>query len=272
LILTSRNIISGSNWAQSLDGDVKKQVEKGKAQFAGTEIQGKTIGILGLGAIGRKVAVAANALGMKVVGYDKYLSESAKALDFVKFVDTMEEVYALADFITIHIPYSKDTHGFINAQTVAKMKDGVIIINAARGELVNVAEVKEAIANKKVRCYYTDFPDTDALNSNGILITPHLGASSEEAEENCAEMAAEEIRMFIEEGTIKNSVNMPYLSVAKSKAHRASVIYNGNCEINAAATVTNKDGISYAIVESDSVIDIDAIAKTAGVIKARVIF
>lgn len=273
LIMTSRNIISGSKWANTLVGDdVKKQVEKGKSQFAGTEILGKTIGILGLGAIGRKVAVAANALGMNVVGFDMYLSDEAKALDFVKIADSMDEVYALADFITIHIPYSKDTHHFINSSTIAKMKDGVIIINAARGELVSVDDVKEAIANKKVRSFYTDFPDTNALNSDGIVITPHLGASSAEAEENCAQMAAKEIKLFVEEGTIKNAVNMPPLALAKTKAHRASVIYCGNVSIPATATVTNKNGVSYAIIDSDRDIDINALSSTQGVIKARKVF
>jgi len=273
LIMASRNLIAGAKWAQRLVGDdVKKQVEKGKSQFAGTEISGKTIGILGLGAIGRKVATAADALGMKVVGYDPFVCEAAKALDFVTIYDTMEEVFATSDYITIHIPYSKATHHFINADSIAKMKDGVIIINAARGELVSTDSIKSGIEEKKVRCYVTDFPDADCLNYDGIIALPHLGASSAEAEENCAEMAAQEIKLFVEEGTIKNSVNMPNITVAKNKAHRASVIFSGEIAINVTAEVTNKAGISYAIIESDSVIDADALEKTAGVIKARNIF
>lgn len=273
LIMSSRNMISGSDWAQSLVGDdVKKQVEKGKAQFAGTEIQGKTIGVLGLGAIGRLVATAANALGMKVVAYDPYLSDEARALGFVNIVGSMDEVFAEADYLTLHIPYSKDTANLVNAESIKKMKNGVIIVNAARGELVSTADVKNALVSGKVRAYFTDFPDTDCLNVKGIIVTPHLGASSEEAEDNCAEMAAQEIRLFLEEGTIKNAVNMPPVYVPKHLKHRAAVVYQGKHCFAAAAAVTNKEGISYAIIESDDEIKLDELEKIEGVIKARLIY
>lgn len=272
LIASSRNMISGSEWAQSLSGDVKKQVEKGKSRFVGTEIQGKTIGILGLGAIGRLVSTAVNALGMRVVAYDPYISDEAKALGFVKIVNSADEVYASADYITLHIPYNQRNTNLICAETISKMKDGVIIINAARGEIVNTSDVKEAIKAKKVRAYYTDFPDADCLDTEGIIVTPHLGASSEEAEDNCAEMAARQIRHFVEEGTIENAVNMPPVYVPKAKAHRASVIYVGGHCFATTAVVTNKDGISYAIIESDEPIDIKSFEQYDGVIKARIIY
>jgi len=273
LIASSRNFIAGSNWAQSLSGDdVKTKVEKGKGQFAGTEILGKTLGILGLGAIGRMVAVSANALGMKVIAYDPYISEETKALSFVTMVGSIYEVLVNCDFLTLHTPFNKATAGLINAAQIEKMKDGVIILNAARGELVVTADVKAAIASGKVRAYYTDFPDSDCLNSQGIIVTPHLGASSEEAEENCALMAASEIKLFLEEGTIKNSVNMPYIWVAKETLHRASVIYSGKLPFETTASVTNKDGISYAIIDSDDEIDVTALSKAPEVIKARLIY
>ncbi len=270
LFISSRNIFAGSMWASKLEGDdIKKQVEKGKGQFAGTEILGKTIGILGLGAIGRKVAEACNALGMKVVGYDPYVSQSAKEMTFLTIVNTMDELFAVSDFVTLHLPYLPTTKNTINKDAISKMKDGVIILNCARGELVNTIDVKEAIQNKKIRCYVTDFPDAECINSENIIAIPHLGASSAEAEDNCAEMAGTEIKLFMEDGTIKNSVNMPAISVAKTKAHRASVIFEGELNFEVAGVVTNKDGISYAIIESDDEIDI---SKFDFAIKARVIY
>lgn len=270
LFIASRNIFAGAMWASNLEGDdVPKQVEKGKKAFAGNEIMGKTIGILGLGAIGRKVAEAANALGMKVVGYDPFVSKAAKAMDFLNIVDTMDAVYENADFVTLHLPYLPTTKDTINAESIAKMKDGVVIINAARGELVNNEDIKAALTDKKVAKYVVDFPNADCINVENIIAIPHLGASSAEAEDNCAVMAAEEIKLFMEEGTVKNSVNMPALSVAKSKAHRAAVIFEGDAKFEVTASVTNKDGVSYAIVDSDSDIELSSFGD---VLSARIVY
>ena len=180
----------------ALTGDVAKQVEKGKKAFGGTEISGKTLGIIGLGAIGRKVAVAAAALGMKIAGYDPFLSPAAaKELpEGTEIVSSPEDIYPLADYITLHVPLTDATRQMINADSVAKMRDGVVILNMARGELVNVADVKAAIASKKIRKYVVDFPTEESIGVDGILAIPHLGASTEEAEDNCAVMAAAQLK------------------------------------------------------------------------------
>lgn len=273
MIMAARNLYGAINWAQSLTGDdVAKQVEKGKAQFAGSEILGKTLCILGLGAIGRKVANAAHALGMEVVGYDPFLSDAAKAeIPFVEVFADMKDAYKNADFITLHIPYNADTKYLVNANTLKDMKDGVIIINAARGELVNLDDAKAALANGKMRAYIVDFPTGNELGQKNILVTPHIGASTEEAEDNCAIMAAQELKDYIENGNIKNSVNMPALSLAKAKAHRASVIAVEGTEIKGADAIATKKGITYALIESDEEIDAKAL-EGEGVIKVRVIY
>ncbi len=274
LLIACRNIFEGNTWANGLTGDdVKKQVEKGKSQFAGTEILGKTIGILGLGAIGRKVAVACNALGMNVVGYDPFLSDAAKAeIPFANVYATMDEVFANSDFITLHMPYLPETKNLINADSIAKMKDGVIIINAARGELVNIADMKAALTNGKVRKYVVDFPDGDCLNVKGIIAIPHLGASTEEAEDNCAIMAAKEIKAYMEEGNVINSVNLPNLTVAKGGKHRVGVIYKGKLgKVNGNVTTSSKGEYNYSIVDSDAEIDVNAISADE-LIKVRVVY
>ena len=219
LLLSSRKIMASYTWAQSLQGteDIAKQVEKGKSNFAGPEIKGKTLGIVGLGAIGVLVANAAVALGMNVIGYDPYFSiKNALALDnAVKFTSNLDDIYAVADYITVHVPATPETKNMINAESLAKCKDGVRLLNFARNELVNVADVKTALESGKVSCYICDFPNEETVGVDGIITLPHLGASTPEAEDNCATMAAKEIMAYLEDGNIVNSVNYPNCSAPR---------------------------------------------------------
>ena len=219
LLLSSRKIMASYAWAQSLQGteDIAKQVEKGKSNFAGPEIKGKTLGIVGLGAIGVLVANAAVALGMNVIGYDPYFSiKNALALDnAVKFTSNLDDIYAVADYITVHVPATPETKNMINAESLAKCKDGVRLLNFARNELVNVADVKTALESGKVSCYICDFHNEETVGVDGIITLPHLGASTPEAEDNCATMAAKEIMAYLEDGNIVNSVNYPNCSAPR---------------------------------------------------------
>lgn len=214
LLLGSRKIPEAMIWANGLKGngaEVGKMVEKGKSQFVGPELYGKTLGIIGLGAIGVLVANAAAALGMNVIGYDPYLSvKTALRLDpSVKSVSDIKKVFAQADYITLHVPYNADTKGTVNAETLALCKDGVRIVNLARGELVDDAAIIAALESGKAAAYVTDFPNDNVLGVKGVVAMPHLGASTPEAEDNCAIMAAEELIDYVENGNIKNSVNYP---------------------------------------------------------------
>lgn len=273
MIMAARNFIESAEWARSLTGDdVAKQVEKGKAQFAGSEIAGKTLCIIGLGAIGRKVACAANALGMEVVGYDPYLNDSIKQeIPFVTVFDKPEEAYSSADFITLHIPMTAETKGLISSDSISKMKTGVIILNAARGELAVIADVKEGVKSGKVRKYVCDFPTTECVGDNGIIALPHLGASTQEAEDNCALMAANELKDYIENGNILNSVNMPNIKAAKSGRHRASVISLEGTVLGADGVSATRNGITYTIIDSDDPIDLTALT-AEGIIRKRNIY
>ncbi|MBQ7319153.1 MAG: phosphoglycerate dehydrogenase [Clostridia bacterium] len=219
LFLAARDVVGGISWANGLSGDdVAKQVEKGKSNFAGTELKGKTLGIIGLGAIGGMVANVAVHLGMNVVGCDPFLSvEAAWNLNHhVTKAATYDEIYAVADYITLHVPATKDTKGMINAENIAKMKDGVKIVNLARADLVNSADLKVALETGKVSRYVTDFPTPETVNVPGIVAIPHLGASTEESEDNCAVMAARELDEYLENGNIQNSVNYPSVSMPRS--------------------------------------------------------
>mgnify|MGYP001001096203 CR=1 FL=1 len=218
LLISSRKVPEAMNWAQTLKGngaEVGKMVEKGKSQFAGPEILGKTLGVIGLGAIGVLVANAAIALGMKVVGFDPYLSvKAALGLDpQVKAVADVKELYAASDYVTIHVPFNADTKGTINAETIGMMKDGVRVLNFARGELVDNAAMIAALENGKVAAYVVDFPSDEILGVKNAIAIPHLGASTPESEDNCAMMAALELIDYIENGNIKNSVNYPDASM-----------------------------------------------------------
>lgn len=228
LLLASRDLIGGVQWAKTLDGEgdkVPALIEKGKANFGGSEIKGKTLAIVGLGAIGVLVANAAQSLGMNVVGYDPYiLVEHAWNLhhDVVR-ARSIESMLPKADFITLQIPLMADTKGFINADKLKLMKDGVKILNFARGELVVDADIKAAIESGKVAAYLTDFPNADLLQINKVIAIPHLGASTNESEVNCAIMAAEQVRNFFENGNIRNSVNFPAAEMERNNGARLLV-------------------------------------------------
>ena len=230
LLMTSRKVAAAIDWAKTLKGkgdEVSKLVEKGKSRFAGPEIMGKTLGIVGLGAIGVKVANTALSLGMEVVGYDPFLSVNA-ALSLkpnVKVVKTLDEVYAAADYITLHLPYNKDTKDTVSAESLAKMKDGVRILNFARGELVNTEAILAALESGKCAAYITDFPNDALIGVDGVIAIPHLGASTPESEDNCAVMAAQELIAYLENGTVKNSVNLPDCELAKTADCLVCVIH-----------------------------------------------
>ena len=238
LLLASRKITDGINWANTLETDVAKQVEKGKSAFGGCEILGKTLGVIGLGAIGGLVANAAKSLGMKVIGCDHFLTVDAAwhLSRSINKASTYDEVYAEADYITLHIPSTPDTRGMINAEAIAKMKDGVKIVNLSRADLVNVADIKEALASGKVSCYVTDFPTEDTINYPGIITTPHLGASTGESEENCAVMAAHQLSDFLINGNIRNSVNYPNIEMPRSTKSRLVILHKNVPNVISKAT------------------------------------
>ena len=289
MLLASRDVIGGVACANTLTGDdVDKQVEKGKSNFAGCEIKGKTLGIIGLGAIGILVANAAYALGMEVIGYDPYLSvDSALKLSrHVKKANSPEEVYAAADYITIHVPLMDSTRNTINAETIAQMKDGVIILNFARGGLVNNADIKKALADGKVAKYVVDFADSETVNQPGIINIPHLGASTAESEDNCAVMAAQELADYLENGNILNSVNFPNCSLPEDNIGRIAIAHKNIPNVIAKFTEAlssvnisdminkSKGELAYTIINTDHAIPAEAIEKLNqidAVIRVRVI-
>ena len=289
MLLASRDVIGGVAWANTLTGDdVDKQVEKGKSNFAGCEIKGKTLGIIGLGAIGLLVANEAYALGMEVIGYDPYLSvDSALKLSrHVKKANSPEEVYAAADYITIHVPLMDSTRNTINSETIAQMKDGVIILNFARGGLVNNADIKKALADGKVAKYVVDFADSETVNQPGIINIPHLGASTAESEDNCAVMAAQELADYLENGNILNSVNFPNCSLPEDNVGRIAIAHKNIPNVIAKFTEAlssvnisdminkSKGELAYTIINTDHAIPTEAIEKLNqidAVIRVRVI-
>lgn len=276
LLLSCRKIIEGIKWVNSqnnVEGGVAKIVEKGKSQFVGGEISGKTLGVVGLGAIGRKVAVAANALGMNIVGYDPFFNKDTDLGIELEVVDTLDKIYEKSDFITLHLPYNADTKGMIDKTAISKMKDGVVIVNCARGELVQNADIIAAVKDGKVHKYFTDFPTEPLLNVDGIIACPHLGASTPEAEDNCAVMVATELKDYFENGNIKNSVNYPAVFAAR-KNHRITVLAEDNPAVSSLiadfadkndgkVTCSGKNGNLYAIIDSDKAFSSDSVAKLA---------
>ncbi len=281
LFLTSRDIMGGYEWAQSLKGEegIAAKVEKGKSTFAGQEIKGKTLGVVGLGAIGVLVANAAAALGMKVIGYDPYFTiKNALALDnSVKFTADLDDIYAAADYISVHVPATKETTNMINADTLAKCKDGVRILNFARNELVDAEAVKAALESGKVKFYATDFPNESTVGVKGIVTIPHLGASTAEAEDNCAAMAAEEMMEYLEKGNIINSVNYPNVAAPMTVGcKRVCILHKAAAEVasavgTASQLVTKTRGdYGYTIADVTNA-DTDKISAVDGVIKVRVI-
>lgn len=276
LLLSCRKIIEGIKWVNSqndAEGGVAKIVEKGKSQFVGGEISGKTLGVVGLGAIGRKVAVAANALGMNIVGYDPFFNKDTDLGIELEVVDTLDKIYEKSDFITLHLPYNADTKGMIDKAAISKMKDGVVIVNCARGELVQNDDIIAAVKDGKVHKYFTDFPSEPLLNVDGIIACPHLGASTPEAEDNCAVMVATELKDYFENGNIKNSVNYPAV-FASRKNHRITVLAEDNPAVSSLiadfadkndgkVTCSGKNGNIYAIIDSDKAFSSDSVAKLA---------
>ena len=230
LFMSSRKITAGIEWAKTLKGNgdaVGKMVEKGKSQFAGPEIKGKTLGVIGLGAIGALVANAAISLGMDVIGYDPFLSvDGALQLSrHITHVTNLDDIFANSDYITVHVPLTPDTKGIIGAENIAKMKDGVRILNYSRDGLCNSTDVIAALENGKVACYVTDFATDDLLGVDGVIAMPHLGASTPESEDNCARMAADQVKDYLENGNILNSVNFPAAKMARTGDVRYCVLH-----------------------------------------------
>ena len=290
LMLASRDVVGGIAWAGTLTEDVAKQVEKGKGKFAGCEVLGKKLGVIGLGAIGGMVANTALHLGMDVVGCDPFMSvEAAWKLDsHVEKAVSYDDIYACADYITLHVPATKETKGMINKDTIAKMKDGVKILNFARADLVNAADLKEALESGKVSAYVTDFPTEEVLNVKGIVAIPHLGASTEESEDNCAVMAADELADYIANGNIRNSVNFPAVSMPRTGEARLCVLHkNVPAVISSITTVCSEQGlnienmtnksrgeVAYTLIDRAGAPDADSLDKLKaidGVIRVRII-
>ena len=294
LLLGSRKIVDAIEWTKTLKGqgeEVGKLVEKGKSKFAGIEIQGKKLGVIGLGAIGALVTNAAIALNMEVIGYNPFLSvEAALRLSrHVKVVKNLDELISSCDYVTIHIPYiAAQNKGFINAEFISKMKDGAVIINCARGELADNAAILDAVKSGKLSRYVVDFPSDELIGVENIVCIPHLGASTEEAENNCAEMAARQLVDYIENGNIVNSVNYPTCTMPRSTDFRLVILHKNIQNILAQITttvggeginianMTNKSKGDYAVTILDvekAVSDhaIEGLEKVEGIIKIRVI-
>lgn len=230
MLAASRHMFEANEWARreaASGADVLTTMEKAKSQFAGPEIMGKTLGIIGLGAIGAKVADAALALGMSIVGYDPYLSVSAAlALDrHVNVVNNLDDLLKVSDYITIHVPLNDSTRDTIDAEAISKMKGNVRIINLARNGLVNDEAILTALKSGRVAAYVTDFPDNEVANAPGVIALPHLGASTPESEDNCAIMAAHELQDYLDNGNITNSVNLPNVSMERSGVARICIIH-----------------------------------------------
>ncbi|MDO4486743.1 MAG: 3-phosphoglycerate dehydrogenase family protein [Bacillota bacterium] len=284
MIMAARNIPAGIAWAKTLVGSegVGKQIEKGKGQFAGTEIMGKTLGVIGLGAIGRLVANACTALGMSVIGYDAFLNDKAKdELDpAVTIADDLSVLYPQCDYISIHVPANDSTKGMMNAVAFAQMKDGVKFMNFSRDKLMNDDDLLAALDSGKISTYVTDFADDAILNADkpNIIVLPHLGASSAEAEDNCAVMAVSQVMDYLENGNIINSVNMPAVSLGARNGARISIIAKADsaaavlakvAELGAADVASATRG-DYAYILADVDADETAI-DVDGVIRVRVL-
>lgn len=292
LLLASRKVTKAIDWCKTIkdEGDnVGKTVEKGKSAFAGPEIKGKTLAVIGLGAIGRLVAEAAVDLGMNVIGYDPFLPEGATLKAGITVNNNLDEIFPVADYITLHVPLTPDTKQLICTDSIDKMKNTVRILNFARGDLADSQAVVAALEEGKMAAYVTDFPSADIIGIDGVIAIPHLGASTPESEENCASMGASELIDYLENGNIKNSVNLPAVSMAKSGVSRISVIHKN--QPNMIATITDtisRDGINIASFEDKnrgeiaySIIDVDStpaqkvlddITNIDGVVKVRSIY
>lgn len=293
MLLASRDIIGGNKWVADNkdDADIAKSTEKAKKAFAGQEIKGKKLGVIGLGAIGQLVANAAIALGMEVYGYDPYLSVNAawNLSSKVKHIVNVEDIYKECNYITVHVPALDSTKGMINKAAFDMMQDGTVIINCARDVLVDEAAIGEALKSGRVKRYVTDFPNTTTAAMEGAIVLPHLGASTEEAEENCAEMAVKELRNFIENGNIVNSVNYPAcdMGVCTSTGRIAVCHKNVPAVISKITSIFGDAGINieemanksrgeyaYSLFDVDKAVDDNVVEKLAtaeGIIKVRIV-
>lgn len=293
MLISSRKIVRAIKWAETLKGkgsDVQSLVEKGKSNFAGAEITGKKLGVIGLGAIGALVANSAAELGMDVLGYDPFISiDSAWGLSRnVKRIKDLDELLSNSDYISVHVPYNSNTKGLIDDEKIYKMKEGVILINCSRGELVDNDAVIKAVKSNKIERYVTDFPHDDLLGVDNIICIPHLGASTPEAEDNCAIAAANELVDYIEHGNITNSVNFPACQMARSGQSRITIIHLNKKDMISNITKIigeNNYNISNFVNKSQgeyaySIIDIDdnadekikqLLENIDGVIKVRLI-
>ena len=286
LFMSSRKVAESIDWCKGLKGEgenVSKLVEKGKSSFAGPEIFGKTLGVVGMGAIGALVANSASALGMKIIGYDPFLSVDAKEnfeeLGYI-ITENIDDIYSECDYITLHLPLNDATRDMINSESIAKMKDLVRILNFARGELVDYASVISALNSGKIGAYATDFPTDELIDHEGVIAIPHLGASTPESEDNCAVMAANQVARYLEKGEIVNSVNYPDTGDLPSDfTKRTCVLFNEannpteackNAANSQGAVVDNiftatKKGMGYTVIDSDKPLDlsgVDAIIRT----------
>lgn len=293
LFLTSRKIIPAIDFCKTLKGEgdqVGKLVEKGKSAFAGPEIHGKKLGVIGLGAIGILVANCAKNLGMEVYGYDPFLSVDAawNLSRSIKHASSLQDIFSNCDYISVHVPLNSETKDLINAASIANMKDGIRILNFSRGELVNSEDVLEALSTGKVAAYATDFPTDDLIGASGVIAIPHLGASTPESEDNCARMAVFELIDYLENGSIRNSVNLPDVELPRTTACRVCVIHrnipntlnqitapftNANINIDNMVNRSKKD-YAYTILDTEGDIDnsiIETIRGINGVLRVRVI-
>lgn len=293
LLLSSRKIVPAIEWVKATlkdDENFSKSVEKGKSAFAGPEIKGKKLGVIGLGAIGVLVANAAQALGMEVYGYDPYLSVDAawNLSRSVKHVTNLDDIFSSCDYITLHVPLTDATRGVINTISIAKMKDNVRILNFARGELVETNDIIKALSKGKVAAYVTDFGNPALLDANGVIVLPHLGASTPESEDNCAVMAVNEIVDYLENGNITHSVNYPSVSVPRSGKTRITILHKNvpNVISNISAAVANENinidnmvnksrgEFAYTMLDTDTDVSdgaIEAIKALENIIRVRVI-
>lgn len=293
MLLAARDVVGGIEWVKAAkeDADIAKSAEKAKKSFAGTEIKGKKLGVIGLGAIGVKVANAAVALDMEVYGYDPYLSVNAawSLSRAVNHVTNVEDIYARCDYITIHVPLTESTKGMINGDSVAKMRDGVILLNFARDLLVNEKDVLEGIKCGKIARYVSDFPNPTTAGQKGCIVIPHLGASTAESEDNCAEMAVQEMMDYLENGNIRNSVNYPSCDMGVcAKAGRVAIFHKnianmitkftaefGEKGINI-SDMTNKSRgeVAYTMLDVEEVPTeeiIQALQAISGVFRVRIV-
>ena len=292
MLLASRDLIGGNKWVadNAEDPDIAKATEKAKKAFAGQEIKGKKLGVIGLGAIGQLVANAAIALGMEVYGYDPYVSVKAawNLSSEVKYISDVKDIYKECNYITVHVPALDSTKGMINKEAFDLMQDGTVIINCARDVLVDEAAIGEALKSGRVKTYVSDFPNPTTAKMEGAIVLPHLGASTEESEDNCAKMAVKEVMDYLENGNILNSVNFPNCSLPEGGLGRIAVIHKNipnmitqfakvfsdvNINISEMINKSKKDN-AYTLINTDDIITNDLVDKLKGidgVIKVRVI-